>query len=122
MAPDEKKDAPAAAATPATRKDRIWTGIAGADGAEVEVEVLATEPPPLALNEKLAVVGRSVPRIELITSTSTGNLPPEMACITAAARSKLPSASWYADSAVKTSRSASSEFSRFVFSDLIALI
>ncbi len=47
-----------------TRKVRLPAGIAGADLAEVEREVPVSEPPPLAPNAKLAVVGKPTPRVD----------------------------------------------------------
>lgn len=60
---DDAKDA-GAAAKPATRMEKFWTGIAGVDLAETEIEILATEPPPLPVNEKLDVVGKPATRLD----------------------------------------------------------
>jgi xanthine dehydrogenase YagR molybdenum-binding subunit len=58
---DEKPDD---ATTPATRVARFMTGIVGAGLVETDIEIPIAEPPPLPLNEKLAVVGKPTPRLD----------------------------------------------------------
>src|SRR5665647_3843678 len=45
------------------RRDRFSSGIAGVSVGEVERDVPAGEAPPLPTNDRLAVIGKSVPRI-----------------------------------------------------------
>jgi xanthine dehydrogenase YagR molybdenum-binding subunit len=49
---------------PKTRMLRVRAGIVGAKVEEVEREVAADEPPPLALNSELSVVGKRTPRLD----------------------------------------------------------
>lgn len=64
MASDEKDTKTGAAAAPATRIDKVMTGIPGGELTEVELEVPATEPPQLPHNAKLSVVGKRAPRLD----------------------------------------------------------
>ena len=45
------------------RQDKFPFGIAGASVGEIERQVPAGEAPPLPTNDRLAVIGKSVPRI-----------------------------------------------------------
>ena len=78
----QKKDAPAAAPDPekkpvpqaaqskpppqkdAKRTDMLPVGIAGVGIEPREREVGADDPPPLPVNEKLAAIGKDVPRLD----------------------------------------------------------
>lgn len=51
-------------AEPKTRMARVHTGIVGAKIEEIEREMAADEPPPLALNSELSVVGKRTPRLD----------------------------------------------------------
>ena len=64
MALDEKDAKTGAAAAPATRIDKVMTGIPGAEMAEVALEVPATEPPQMAHNARLSVVGKPAARLD----------------------------------------------------------
>ena len=46
-----------------TRRDKFPSGIAGVSVGEIERQVPAGEAPPLPMNDRLAVIGKSVPRI-----------------------------------------------------------
>jgi hypothetical protein len=48
---------------PGSRTERLPIGIAGALQGQIDREVPASEPPPLALNADLAVIGKPVPRV-----------------------------------------------------------
>jgi xanthine dehydrogenase YagR molybdenum-binding subunit len=46
-----------------SRTERFPIGIAGVSQGQIDREVPASEPPPLAPNADLAVVGKPVPRV-----------------------------------------------------------
>jgi len=46
------------------RRDKFPSGIAGVSVGEIERQVPADEAPPLPTNDRLAVIGKSVPRIK----------------------------------------------------------
>src|SRR5256885_41075 len=56
----DKNDAPSTA----VRVAKFVTGISGDELVETDIAIPATEPPPLALNEKLAVVGKPAARLD----------------------------------------------------------
>ncbi len=58
------KDQTVKDAAPPVRIARFMTGIVGADLAETDIAIPGTEPPPLPINEKLAVIGKSTPRLD----------------------------------------------------------
>ena len=53
----------AAMSTLSSRTERLPIGIAGVSQGQIDREVPANEPPPLAPNADLAVIGKSVPRV-----------------------------------------------------------
>jgi len=51
-------------AAPTVQIAKFMTGIAGEELLETDIAIPAAEPPPLAINEKLAVVGKPTPRLD----------------------------------------------------------
>ena len=58
-----RKGVIAAMSTLGSRTERFCIGIAGVSQGQIDREIPASEPPPLAPNADLAVVGKSVPRV-----------------------------------------------------------